>query len=243
MLQMRFRNPGLYLSGVLWLALMVWSFFASEGVNDVSARRLAALTPTPDRLAQPTLPPEPTQADRGAQVYWLWCLPCHGDRGQGLTDEFRALYPPEENNCWQRGCHGKDPYEDGFVVPRYIPPLIGPTALRRFATAEQLHAYIQINMPYWNPGILTDEETWQVTAFLLRENGYWSGGEALGPANASRVALRLPTPTPPIAAVAERSAVPLLLWAFLLGGAVVFGGWLYHRLRAVEKGDGPADVR
>src|SRR5512145_1765717 len=49
----------------------------------------AQTMPTPDRLAEPTLPAEPSQADKGAQVYWLACLPCHGDRGQGLTEEFK----------------------------------------------------------------------------------------------------------------------------------------------------------
>ena len=45
-------------------------------------------TPTPDRLAPPPTVASPAQADVGAQVYWLNCQPCHGDRGQGLTDEW-----------------------------------------------------------------------------------------------------------------------------------------------------------
>src|SRR5258705_12437292 len=44
------------------------------------------VTSTPDRLAEPTLPPFPSSADKGSQVYWLNCSPCHRDRGQGLTD-------------------------------------------------------------------------------------------------------------------------------------------------------------
>jgi hypothetical protein len=47
-------------------------------------------TPTPNRLAEPTLPAAPSQADHGAQVYWLACLPRHGDNVQGMTDEFRT---------------------------------------------------------------------------------------------------------------------------------------------------------
>src|SRR3990170_3605718 len=78
-------------------------------------------TPTPDRLAEPTLPASPSQADRGAQVYWLSCLPCHGDYGQGLTDEFRAAYPPEDRNCWDAGCHGARPYDNGFKLPARTP--------------------------------------------------------------------------------------------------------------------------
>ena len=47
-------------------------------------------TPTLDRLAPPPTVASPTQADVGAQVYWLNCQPCHGDRSQGLTDEWFA---------------------------------------------------------------------------------------------------------------------------------------------------------
>src|SRR5688572_23546779 len=58
-----------------------------------------AVTPTIDRLAAPPTVENPNQADEGAQLYWLHCLPCHGDQGQGLTDEWRAQYPPEDQNC------------------------------------------------------------------------------------------------------------------------------------------------
>ncbi|RME05755.1 MAG: hypothetical protein D6803_08240 [Anaerolineae bacterium] len=57
--------------------------------------------------------------------------------------------------------------------------------MARFSSAAQLHAYVQTAMPYWQPGILSEEEGWQVTAFLLRENDLWSGGGELGPENAS----------------------------------------------------------
>ncbi len=214
------------------IALAVWGVSVVGGGAAPSLDvRLAPAAATPDRLAQPTLPPEPGQADRGAQVYWLWCLPCHGDRGQGLTDEFRALYPPEENNCWQRGCHGKDPYEEGFVVPRYIPPLIGPIALQRFTTAEGLYAYISARMPYWNPGTLTEEEVWMVTAFLLRENGYWSAESALGLENAPRVLLRTPTPTPTPTPLPfpERPPTSSGLLCPQAVVSVLLAWWLYRR--------------
>ena len=50
-----------------------------------------AATPTVDRLAAPPTAASPNQADTGAQLYWLHCQPCHGDRAQGLTDEWRAI--------------------------------------------------------------------------------------------------------------------------------------------------------
>jgi hypothetical protein len=157
----------------------------------------ATLSPF-ERLAKPTLPAEPTQADHGAQTYWLLCLPCHGDRGQGLTDEFRETYPPEDQYCWERGCHGDRPYELGFTLPMQIPALIGSeAALGKFTTAARLNAYIMSAMPYWKPGSLSEEEGWLVTAFLLRENGI-QVAQSLNASNAEEILLSPPplSPTP-----------------------------------------------
>lgn len=145
--------------------------------------------PTRDPLVEPTLPPNPTQADRGAQVYWLSCLPCHGDRGQGLTDDFRATYPKEEQNCWKSGCHGKNPYESGFTIPKIIPAVVGATTLAKFSTAAQLNAYIRVAMPFWNPGSLSEDDAWKVTAFILRENKLWDATRDLDAAIAGDVAI------------------------------------------------------
>ncbi|MGH2538884.1 MAG: hypothetical protein ACRDHL_15955, partial [Candidatus Promineifilaceae bacterium] len=100
------------------LCLMAWLALAG-----VALAQAPAGPPTPaegqgalDRLASPT-PAGHAQSDSGAQLYWLHCQPCHGDQGQGLTDEWRAQYPPEEQNCWQSGCHGPRPYEEGFSLP------------------------------------------------------------------------------------------------------------------------------
>lgn len=157
-----------------------------------------------ERLAEPTLPATPSQADLGAQTYWLLCLPCHGDRGQGLTEEFRETYPPEEQYCWERGCHGDRPYEFGFTLPMNVPAVVGPSAaLGKFTTAARLNAYIMAAMPYWKPGSLTEEEGWLVTAFILRENGIQID-ENLDASNAEQVLLSqtnlLPTPAADIVA-------------------------------------------
>jgi cytochrome c len=145
---------------------------------------------TLDRLAEPTLPVSPSQADRGAQVYWLSCLPCHGDLGQGLTDEFRQTYPPEDRNCWNSGCHGERPYENGFKLPASIPAVVGTEALQKFPNAAVLRAYIKTAMPFWKPGSLTDEEAWAVTAFLLRQNGLRDDRAELNASNADQVRVR-----------------------------------------------------
>ena len=160
--------------------------------------------PTPNRLAQPTLPASPSQADKGAQVYWLSCLPCHGDRGQGLTDEFKQTYPAEDRNCWKSGCHGDHPYENGFTLPKNIPALIGAGTLQKFPTALALRSYIFAAMPFWKPASLTEEKSWQVTAFLLRENKVWTGQEELTASNADLVLVNgtqaTAIPQPPVVA-------------------------------------------
>ena len=149
--------------------------------------------PTPNRLAKPTLPADPSQADRGAQVYWLSCLPCHGDRGQGLTEEFKQTYPAEDRNCWKSGCHGDHPYQNGFTLPKNIPALIGTGTLQKFPNAMVLRSYIYAAMPFWKPGNLTEQESWQVTAFLLRENKIWTGPGELTASNADRILVSGPS--------------------------------------------------
>jgi cytochrome c len=132
-------------------------------------------TPTIDRLAAPPTVENPTQADEGAQLFWLHCQPCHGDRGQGLTDEWRAQYPPDHQNCWTSGCHGRPPYEEGFILPTVVPPVIENDSLERFETMEQVYDFIAASMPYENPGQLSEEEYLALTAFLARAHNLWDG--------------------------------------------------------------------
>jgi mono/diheme cytochrome c family protein len=169
--------------------------------------------PTPDRLAEPTLPANPSQADKGAQVYWLSCLPCHGDRGQGLTEEFKQTYPAEDRNCWNSGCHGKRPYENGFTLPLTVPAIIGSGTLQKFPNASVLRSYIFAAMPFWKPASLTEEQSWQVTAFLLRENNLWTAGEELTASNADLVRVSttqaVATPQPPAAPAASWKLSPI----------------------------------
>ena len=206
----------------LGIALLTAGLFF-EGGTASSAVQQTTPTSTPDafeRLAEPTLPAKPSQADHGAQDFWLYCLPCHGDRGQGLTEEFRETYPPDEVNCWQSGCHGKRPYEFGFTLPTQIPAVIEGHALAKFTDAAQLNAYIRATMPFWNPGSLTEEEAWRVTAFLLRENGLLDGSTELNASNAPSIKIPrgsflTPAVTPQPAAIQEGNGT--LIGAIALG--------------------------
>jgi cytochrome c len=136
---------------------------------------IPSATPTIDRLAAPPTVENPNQADDGAQLFWLHCQPCHGDRGQGLTDEWRAQYPPEDQNCWEGGCHGKRPYENGFMLPESVPAVIGDGSLGKFETMGQVYTFISAAMPLQNPGHLSEEEYLAITAFLARSHGVGDG--------------------------------------------------------------------
>lgn len=134
----------------------------------------------PDRLAVPVLPESPAQVDEGRELYYYHCMPCHGDRGQGLTDEWRQVWVEDHQNCWARGCHtGRE--MAAFPIPRFVPPVTGSTwALSRFQTAEELFSFVRETQPPQRPGVLSDEDYWALTAFLLHENRRLPAGADLG---------------------------------------------------------------
>jgi hypothetical protein len=265
-----FMQPSSKPSGARWLTITLASFSLILLAYGASMRGVSAqaetgtaipespdvpVMPTVDRLAAPPTVASPTQADDGAQLYWLWCQPCHGDQGQGLTDEWREQYPPEDRNCWDSGCHGEVPYEDGFTLPEHVPPVIGEGALPGYQTAEQLYTYIHARMPFEYPGVLEDEEYLAVTAFLLRENGRGDGAtlsmenlaaagrpQGVAPTGSPDEPARPPAPT--IGAIptplgerghaADAAGGPEVFWlgaaAVLLGAGTVIGAWIWrHR--------------
>ncbi|MCZ7667923.1 MAG: hypothetical protein M5U34_12380 [Chloroflexi bacterium] len=78
---------------VLLLAVVFEGTMAQVGETAVSTPPSAHPTnhPSPpgmqptlaiDRLAPPPTVENPTQLDEGAYLYWLYCIPCHGDKGQ-----------------------------------------------------------------------------------------------------------------------------------------------------------------
>ncbi|OGO48310.1 MAG: hypothetical protein A2Z30_03780 [Chloroflexi bacterium RBG_16_64_43] len=171
-------------------------------------------------------------ADLGSQVFWLYCMPCHGDRGQGLTDEFRQVYPAEDRNCWTSGCHGSRPYAAGFTLPTQVPPLIGPNTLLRFNTALELHDYIRQSMPWQKPGSLAADEAWQLTAFLVRERGSDPIHEPLDAARAANVRLDAQSVPSETGASRSRGTIWIVGSAFALMGLLgLAAGFLLQRTR------------
>jgi mono/diheme cytochrome c family protein len=136
------------------------------------------------RLTGPDLGPDADQADKGAVVYWAICLACHGDRGQGLTQEWREVWGPDQN-CWASKCHASNHPPQGFELPKTVPAVLGAGTMTRFADARDLHTYIADTMPWWNPGSLTPQESLAVTAYLLRQRDALPEGITLDDANLS----------------------------------------------------------
>ena len=135
-----------------------------------------------DRLAEPVLPASPTQVEVGHNLYYFHCMPCHGDRGQGLTDEFREVWGEDHQNCWGRGCHTGKSEMDAFYIPKSVPAVSGVShALGASASPDELFAYLQNTQPPQRPGALTEGEYWALTAFLLHENGRLPADARVGP--------------------------------------------------------------
>jgi cytochrome c len=143
-----------------------------------------------ERLAPPPMSDPPTQVELGHYVYYLSCMACHGDWGQGLTEEWRNVLNPFDRNCWQSKCHAANHPPEGFKLPRHAPPVIGENTLVDYQTADDLHTYLSAEMPWPFPGLLEEEQNWQLAAFLADANGVAASKEPLGPDNAAHLFLR-----------------------------------------------------
>jgi hypothetical protein len=152
-------------------------------------------TPTVDIFAEPLLPENPTQLELGRHVYWHHCMPCHGDVGQGLTDEFRQQWEPDHQNCWEAGCHSGRYKDDSFPVPTIVPPLAGVGLLARY-DLDSLFVYLKTTHPPQDPGLLTDEEYQALVAFLYELNNEKIPAKTMTPAPAvTPTASTTPTPS------------------------------------------------
>lgn len=175
----------LALAAAFWLglgALLVLPAGYGLASNPAGRRQDTGPQPTPDVLDVPVMPDNPTEVQVGEVVYYYNCMPCHGDHGQGLTDEFREIWVEDHQNCWAVGCHGGRVSDEGFPIPKYIPPVSArPDQLLRFSDPEDLFAYLAQTHPPQRPGVLEDEEYWAVTALLLYDNQRLATAGQVGP--------------------------------------------------------------
>lgn len=188
------------------------------------------MPPMPSGLDPPPTVYPPTQVSEGSVVYYLVCMACHGDQGQGLTDEWRAALDPPDQNCWQSRCHAANYPPGGFVFPKIVPAIVSPGMMARFETALDLHEYLKSEMPFQAPGSLSEQEYWQLTAYLLRLNKIDWGSSLLDAEIAADLPLRARVLNPP-----ETSSrlETLQLWAVVAGivslGALIWLLWRKFR--------------
>jgi quinol-cytochrome oxidoreductase complex cytochrome b subunit len=190
----------------------------STALQQATATTTFPITPTfdPARLAQPPTVYPPAQSDTGAQIYWGMCMSCHGDQGQGLTEDWLNSFPPEEKNCWDAGCHASDAPASSFEIPQTgIPSLAGAGTLSRFSNSFELYRFIIENMPFFRSGSLTSGEAWSLTAFILRMNDREVEGFLLGDTSGAAIPVHHKVSPP-------ESQIPgtLILVGFLILAAI-----------------------
>ena len=193
----------------------------------------ASLTPTIDPLSEPPLPSNPTELELGQNRYWHWCMTCHGDRGQGLTDEFRRIWPEDHQNCWARGCHTGRPDDLGFPIPTVVPAIVDGTHLSRFPSLQEFADYLQSTHPPQSPGILTVEEYHAIALFVFTMNG-----RLIDSATPTVMPILTPTETliPVIKTTAGSNFTLAIVSAALTAFAVVIFIFLGRANRIQQKG-------
>lgn len=188
-------------------------------------------TSTYDPLAEPPLPENPTEYELGRNLYWHWCMTCHGDRGQGLTDEFRGIWEEDHQNCWGRGCHAGHPGDLGFPIPTIVPALVSGTHLAEFAFIRDLSDFLKATHPPQSPGVLKDKEYHAIALFVftMNERPLMDVANPETPVPSPAWTLT-PAPAPISAPGSFPLYVGMIVLALLLGG-----GWVWHRRVRIPK--------
>jgi cytochrome c len=108
----------------------------------------------------------------------------------GLTEAPANAFPEDQtargNEVWSakcERCHGPEANEPD------APKLMERGWFRGFLSAATAQKYIKESMPNDEAGTLTDEQTYDVLAFLLKANGV-TGEQPLGPETAPNVPIK-----------------------------------------------------
>lgn len=110
----------------------------------------------------PTAKPEPTTAEPQA--------PQQATAGMKIYDDHCAR------------CHGAN-LEDGFAAKLSKPALV------KYGTAQKVFDYIRQNMPKGNPESLSDQEYYDVTGYLLFQQGLLEPDQVVSADTASSITL------------------------------------------------------
>jgi hypothetical protein len=210
--------------------LTIWSIFIGLTLLTVLPSRALTPTPTYDPLVEPPLPAHPTELELGRNLYWHWCMTCHGDQGQGLTDEWRAVWVSDHQNCWARGCHAGHNGDTAFPLPTVIPAIVGNHPMQKFPALADLFTYLKGTHPPQHPGSLEEKEYHAIAVYVFALNN-----RQLAEATVTLTVTPLPTLTPPPTPAPSPAPAPEANpWLIGLPLLVLFGvlGLLIKKRRA-----------
>lgn len=101
------------------------------------------------------LPAGSGTATAGAALFQQKCAMCHGAKGQGMPPAFPQLV-------------GRDAKAEGFKF--WTDPKLAHTIGNYWPHATTIFDYVRRAMPFTQPGSLTNDEIYSLTAFLLASN-------------------------------------------------------------------------
>jgi len=101
------------------------------------------------------LPAGSGSAAKGAELFQAKCAMCHGPKGQGMPPAFPQLI-------------GRDPKAEGFTFASDFK--LAHTIGNYWPDATTVFDYVRRAMPLLQPGSLTNDEVYALTAFLLASN-------------------------------------------------------------------------
>lgn len=224
---MNIRREHIFFASVTAALLICLAILSSHG-SPAFAQSISP-TPTYDPLEQPPLPPNPTEYELGRYLYWQHCMPCHGDRGQGLTDEFRGVWVEDHQDCWSRGCHSGKYANDSFYIPTIVPALVKSDDLAYFASQQELFDYLKTTHPPQDPGFLEEDEYRALALFVFSMNDRLTASPMPSPSV---------TPTPSLPPSSRLNQLPSFVPLILIGFILVFIMVILHKrtnVRAPEK--------
>ena len=136
------------------LGLFVAALSVAEGIETHGGRPLTdaelstnQITIYPDGR---NLPPGAGTAVEGAELYQQQCAMCHGESGEGTLGT-RLV--------------GREGYPEGSK------DILKAMSVGAWPTTTAIFDFIRRGMPHFSPKSLSDDEVYQVTAWILFENG------------------------------------------------------------------------
>ena len=127
---------------VMWVGALLLAACGGDGSTSSGQNPSATLAPVPEEYAGMTNPLGDDAAIAGAEVFRTNCETCHGPQGQGDGPAGQSLQPPPGNLADVQSRAGDD-----YLFWRIHDGKPGTS------------------MVAWR-GILTDEQIWQVVAFI-----------------------------------------------------------------------------